>query len=143
MSSASRHPRAASGHRSSRAPRPSPDPRHVLGREGERHAREHLERLGFAILDANFRTRHGELDLVAFDGCTLVFVEVKTRRAGGGSPWWNLHHAKRGQVRAMARAWLAATPARPRASELRFDAIGVAIDPQERLSALEHLEGAF
>jgi len=143
MSPAPRQPRAASGPPSPPPPRVSSDPRHALGRLGERHARGHLERLGFEILDANFRTRHGELDLVAFDGRTLVFVEVKTRRAGGGSPWWSLHHAKRGQVRAMARAWLAATPARPRAGELRFDAIGVTIDGQDRLGALEHLEGAF
>ena len=142
MSSAPRHPRATSEDPSPGRP-VCADPRHVLGRIGEGHAREHLERLGFAILDANFRTRHGELDLVAFDAGTLVFVEVKTRRAGGGSPWWNLHHAKRGQVRAMARAWLATTPTRPRASELRFAAIGVTIDNHDRLSALEHLEGAF
>ncbi len=126
-----------------REPTVSTDPRHVLGREGERYAREHLERLGFAIVAANFRTRHGELDLIAFDGRTLVFAEVKTRRAGGGSPWWNLGQAKCRRVRAMAREWLSTTADRPRAAELRLDAIGVTVDHQGRLASLEHLEGAF
>lgn len=126
-----------------REPRLSTDPRHVLGREGERYAREHLERLGFAIVTTNFRTRHGELDLIAFDGRTLVFVEVKARRAGAGSPWWNLGHAKCRRVRAMAREWLSTTTDRPRAAELRLDAIGVTVDREGRLASLEHLEGAF
>lgn len=126
-----------------REPRRSTDPRHVLGRDGERYAREHLEHLGFAVVAANFRTRHGELDLVAFDGRTLVFAEVKARRAGGGSPWWNLGQAKCRQVRAMAREWLATTTDRPRAAELRLDAIGVTVDREGRLTSLEHLENAF
>jgi putative endonuclease len=120
------------------------DPRHHLGRVGERLAREHLERLGYAILAANHRTRFGELDLVARDGPALVFVEVKTRRSGRpGRPWENLHEAKRAQVRRMAAAWLHETPRRPRTRDIRFDAVGVSIDGAGRLVALEHLEGAF
>jgi putative endonuclease len=60
-------------------PRPS-DPRRLLGRLGEDIAASHLERRGFAILDRNSRTRHGEIDIVAFDGSVLAIVEVKTRR---------------------------------------------------------------
>ena len=123
-----------------------PAPRHELGRHGERLAREHLERLGYRVVAANHRTRFGELDLVVCDGRALVFVEVKTRRASRpGRPWENLHEAKRAQVRRMAAAWLAEAAAaeRPRADDLRFDAIGVTIDPAGRLVALEHLEGAF
>ena len=58
------------------------DVRHAAGQRGEDLAAEHLERLGFEILARNHRTRFGELDLVAFDGDVLVFVEVKTRRSG-------------------------------------------------------------
>jgi putative endonuclease len=120
------------------------DPRHRLGRTGERLAREHLERLGYAVLAANHRTRFGEIDLIVHARGVLVFVEVKTRRgAWRGSPWENLHDAKRAQVRRMAHAWLAETPERPRAREIRFDAIGVTVDGAGRLVALEHLEGAF
>src|SRR5438270_868017 len=58
------------------AGRPRSDPRVRLGRLGEALAAARLERLGFTILARNARTRHGEIDLIAFDGQTLVFAEV-------------------------------------------------------------------
>lgn len=120
------------------------DPRRHLGQLGERLALEHLERLGYALVARNHRTRFGELDLVVSDDRALVFVEVKTRRACSSTRVWDaLHPAKRTQVRAMARAFLAEVPDRPARGELRFDAVGVTIDPQGRLVSLEHLEGAF
>jgi putative endonuclease len=118
------------------------DPRQSLGRRGEQLAAEHLERLGYAIVTRNHRTRYGEIDLVACDGTTLVFVEVKTRR-GRGQPWDNLHDAKRAQVRRMARAYLTEHAERPRVRLLRFDAIGVVLDHQGRLTRLDHVENAF
>ncbi len=123
----------------------SADPRHHLGRAGERLAAEHLERLGYAIVARNHRTRWGEIDLIVHDGSTLVFVEVKTRRASGSGrgPWEALHQRKRTQVRRMAAAYLADVQERPRAVELRFDAVGVVIDAQGRLVRLDHLEAAF
>lgn len=121
----------------------SDDLRHRLGRLGEDLAAEHLERRGFRLIARNHRTRFGELDLIGFDGRTLVFAEVKTRRAGSGTPWDALGAAKCRQVRQMARAWLAEAPDRPRSTELRFDAIGVVIDARGRLVRLDHLEGAF
>jgi putative endonuclease len=122
----------------------SNDPRHRLGRAGEDAAAAHLERLGLDVLARNHRTRFGELDVIAWDGETLVFCEVKTGRAGARtSPWDNLSPPKRDQVRRMAAAWLAETADRPRAAELRFDAIGVTFDARGRLVALDHLEGAF
>ena len=124
-------------------PTPSSDPRHRLGRHGEQLAAEHLERLGFDIVARNHRTRFGELDLVAYDGNVLVFVEVKTRRTGSGSPWDSLHLKKRAQVRRMAAAYLNQVPERPRGHSLRFDAIGVILGAGGDLSRLEHLEGAF
>lgn len=117
----------------------------LLGRTGEALAAEHLVRRGFRILDRNYRTRFGELDIVAFDGCTLVFCEVKSRtvnRAGIG-PFEAVHPAKRAQVRRMSRSWLAAGAPRPFAAAIRFDAIGVVFDRAGRLVALEHLEAAF
>ncbi len=120
-----------------------PDPRQALGRRGEQLAAEHLERLGFAIVARNYRTRHGELDLVAFGDDTLVFAEVKSRREGGGRPWDSLHQRKRLQVRRMAAAYLNKEPDRPRGGSLRFDAIGVVLRADGTLVGLEHLEGAF
>jgi putative endonuclease len=120
----------------------SSDLRHHLGRVGEDAAAAHMERLGYAIVARNHRTRFGELDLVCFGQDTIVFVEVKTRR-GRGSPWDALGREKQGRVRRMATSYLAETAARPAAGRLRFDAIGVVFDARGRLVSLEHLEGAF
>jgi len=121
------------------------DLRHHLGRIGEDLALAHLERLGYTLVARNHRTRFGELDLVVFDGSTLVFVEVKTRRASaaGRGPWEALHERKRRQVRRMAAAFLLEAPERPRSADLRFDAIGVVIDAYGKLVRLDHLEAAF
>jgi putative endonuclease len=123
----------------------SPDERQILGAAGEQAALDHLERLGFRLVARNHRTRHGELDLVVCDERTLVFAEVKTRRAGPGArdPLLSLHERKRAQVRRMAGAFLADVPSRPRRPELRFDAIAVTLDAAGALVRLDHLEGAF
>jgi len=121
----------------------SEDLRRRLGESGERAAEAHLRRLGFEVLERNYRTRWGELDLVCFDGTTIVFCEVKARRAGSGGPWDALGLRKRNQVRSIAARWLAERTERPRAAQLRFDAIGVVVDACDRVVDLEHLEGAF
>jgi putative endonuclease len=123
----------------------SDDLRHRLGRLGEQLAADHLARCGFEILQRNYRTKWGELDIVAFDGRTLAFCEVKTRRLrpGTGNPFDAVDCAKRAQVRKMAGQWLIEQPDRPYADVLRFDAIGVTFNPAGELVALEHLEGAF
>jgi putative endonuclease len=122
----------------------STDLRHRLGRHGERLATEHLVRLGYDIVERNYRTRWGELDIVAFDGTTLAFCEVKTRRLSTRSgPFDSLRPAQRHRLRKMAGAWLSNHPRRPHPDLIRFDAIGVTIDATGKLVSLEHLEGAF
>jgi putative endonuclease len=54
--------------------------RQSLGNHGEDIAATYLTQLGYSIIERNFRIRYGEIDIVAKDGSTLVFVEVKTRR---------------------------------------------------------------
>jgi putative endonuclease len=140
------------------------DPRRLVGALGEDLARRHLEARGFEVLDANFRTRHGELDVVVADDRCLVFCEVKTRVAAGRpargcrapagprgdepgddlGPFAAIGVRKRRQVRQMAREWLALRgPEAPWREEVRFDAIGIEFDPRGRLMRLDHLEGAF
>jgi putative endonuclease len=121
------------------------DPRRHLGQLGEQLASEHLVRLGYEIVERNYRTRWGELDIVAFDGRILTFVEVKTRRLNGDRrrTFDALHQPKRNRVRKMAGAWLIERSDRPHADELRFDAIGVTFTPDGRLVSIDHLEGAF
>jgi putative endonuclease len=123
----------------------STDRRRNLGATGEQLAADHLVRRGLTILDRNFRNRWGELDIVAWDGETLVFCEVKTRQstAARADPLESVRHGKRTQVRRMAAQWLVQRRERPHAQELRFDAIGVTLDPAGRLLRLDHLEGAF
>ncbi len=125
------------------------DPRRRLGEAGESLACRHLEARGFAVVERNFRTRYGELDVVAADKRYLVFCEVKTRilrgRPGPLGPFAAIGARKRRQVRLMAREWLAqpGSAGRARPPELRFDAIGVSFDATGRLVELEHLEDAF
>jgi putative endonuclease len=120
----------------------STDLRHHLGRIGEDLATAHMERLGYAIVARNHRTRFGELDLICLGEGALVFVEVKTRR-GRGQPWDALGPVKQARVRRMAASYLAEVPDRPRAENLRFDAIGIVFDARGRLVSLEHLQDAF
>jgi putative endonuclease len=122
--------------------RMSTDLRHHLGRAGEDAAVAHMQRLGYAVVARNHRTRFGELDLVCFLDGVLVFVEVKTRR-GRGRPWDALGRDKQTRVRRMAASYLVEALDRPRAEHLRFDAIGVVFDAHGRLVSLEHLEAAF
>jgi putative endonuclease len=119
--------------------------RQELGQLGEQAAAEHLTRRGFRILERNYRTRWGELDIVAFDGRVLVFCEVKTRRhtSGGVVPLQSVHAHKRSQVRRIAGRWLRDRTGHPYAEVLRFDAVGVTFDNVGRLVRLEHMEGAF
>ena len=127
---------------------PSTDPRRRLGALGERLAREHLERAGYEVVERNYRSRRGEIDVIVSGHGALVFCEVKTRVAGGRSgpegPLDAIGHAKRRRLRMLAREWLCArSGARPTAEMLRFDAIGVTVDGTGALLSLEHLEGAF
>jgi putative endonuclease len=112
----------------------------IVGRLGERLALEHYERLGFRLIDRNWRTAAGEIDLVVCDGRTMVFAEVKTRRSGGLDPLLSLTTVKRRRVRALAAAWLAEHPARPRTAALRIDAVAVLVDRRGALVALEQFE---
>jgi putative endonuclease len=109
----------------------------------------HLEARGLIVLESNFRTRHGELDIVAVDDRCLVFCEVKTRiarRGGSGElgPFAAIGLQKQRRLRLLAREWLAKRgDSAPWRSELRFDAVGIEFDPQGRLMRIDHLEGAF
>ena len=123
----------------------SSDSRHRLGARGERLAAEHLVRRGYEILERNYRTRWGELDIVAYDGRTLAFCEVKTRRQAfrAGTPFDAIGPRKCARIRRIVSHWLHERPAHPPAPEIRCDAIGVTLDHEGRLVAIEHLEGAF
>lgn len=117
----------------------------TLAHYGETLAAQHFERLGYHVIARNARTRFGEIDLIVSGHGALVFAEVKARRAGGGAgtALEAISPQKAAQVRRLAAAWLAETSERPRMLDLRFDAVGVTVGPDNRLQELDHLEGAF
>ena len=85
------------------------DAPHLLrGRKGERMAARYLLRQGFDILARRYRGRSGEIDLIAFEKDTLVFVEVKTRSSGEfGEPWEFVDWRKQQILRRTAEEFIA------------------------------------
>ncbi|MFN8218467.1 MAG: YraN family protein [Solirubrobacterales bacterium] len=106
-----------------------------------------LAAAGWWILARNARTRQGEIDIVARDRRTLVFVEVKGMRAGTARgperPILAIGPRKQLRVRRLATAWMAAHRDLPHYEAIRFDAIGVTLDGADALVHFEHIEGAF
>ncbi len=100
------------------------DRRQALGISGENLACDELTRRGYAILDRRYRTRFGEIDIIARDGATLVFVEVKARLTGefGGAAHavtaWKQRRVARMAVDYLARRRLHDCPC-------RFDVVAI------------------
>jgi putative endonuclease len=112
-----------------------------LGRYGENVAARYLGELGYELLARNWRCPQGELDIVARDDRTLVFVEVKTRSSVEfGTPAEAVTRVKAQRLRVLAAAWLAQH--RPPYGELRFDVISVLRQPAGA-ARVEHLRGAI
>ena len=105
--------------------------RQSLGEQGERLASRELRRRGYAILATRHRTRFGEIDIVAQDGDTLVFVEVKARRTRDfGGALAAVGWRKQRRIINMARSYLMGlTGPQP---PVRFDVIGVTLATDER-----------
>jgi putative endonuclease len=115
--------------------------KNAVGRYGEEVAVRHLTDAGLQILDRNWRCAEGELDVVAADGDTLVFCEVKTRSGTGfGDPAEAVTAAKSARIRRLGLRWLAAHGIGWR--DLRFDVVTV----QRRSEGgplVRHLRDAF
>jgi putative endonuclease len=115
--------------------------RRDLGTFGERVAAAHLEAKGYRIRDRNFRTREGEIDIIAQDGCTVVFVEVRTRRGDAlGSAAESVTASKAAHIVTAAQAYVQARDDCP--ADQRIDVIAVSLAPDGRVLAVEHIEGA-
>lgn len=123
------------------------DPRTRLGRAGEDLVCRRLRERGWLIVERNARTRFGELDVIAMTPSReLVFVEVKTRRAGGtagpATPAESVGPAKARQIRRLAAAWLAGhDPTGARV--IRFDVAGVEVAANGAARVSQYLEAAF
>ena len=105
------------------------------GEAAERRAEDYLKSLGLVIVERNFRTRFGEIDLVARDGETVVFVEVRFRSSNAfGLPQETVDAAKRRRIIRTAQAYV---QSRRLDAPLRFDV--VALSPRGAL----HIPAAF
>jgi len=114
--------------------------RQVFGKAGEDLAVDELERRGYAILARRYRTRHGEIDIVARDGETIVFIEVKAKESGDfGRAAHAVTAEKQRRVISMAVDYLARH--RLHRSPCRFDV--VAIDGSDEAAVLTYYRGAF
>lgn len=120
---------------------PPPEARRAQGDAAEERACRHLEGAGMTIVERNFRTRGGEIDVVARKGDVLVFVEVRSREdADFGSPEESVTPAKRRRIVAAARGYLSKVP--PSSwREARFDVI--AIEGSGEAAVLRHFPAAF
>ena len=122
--------------------RPPPRSPHLrLGRQGEREAARFLRRRSLRIVERNYRCPVGEIDLIAVDGDTLVFVEVKTRRSDRWQdPVDTVTAVKWSKVERAARYYLAGRRESDR--PYRFDMVTV-VWPSRGRPIIEHLEDAF
>lgn len=105
------------------------------GAEAEDRAARYLMEQGFTLITRRLKVPGGELDMVALDGETWVFVEVKSRRSPTAEPEFAVTHRKQARIIRAARVFLARYEGPPR--DVRFDVIAIA--GQE----LRHLRGAF
>jgi len=103
----------------------------ITGKIGEQAAVKWLKGKGYKILTTNFRTRFGEIDIVAKDKEVMVFVEVKTKTGNQfGEPWEMVNRHKLEQVRKMGEVYLTRNGLSDAAA--RVDVIGVWLNPTSR-----------
>lgn len=123
----------------------------AVGRFGEQVAADHLTAAGLVILARNWRCRGGELDIVATEGRTLVFVEVKTRSSlAFGAPAEAVDARKAARVRRLATQWIdeqrgdpgSAAPSPPGWRSIRFDVVSVLRHARGGVE-VDHVAGAF
>lgn len=122
------------------------DARVSVGRRGEGVAAAYLAGLGWEIVARNWRTRAGELDIIARDGQCLVFVEVRARRAGrrgatplAGAPEESVTPRKQLQLIAMSEAYLFELPFE---GPVRIDIIAIELAADGSIARLNHIRDA-
>jgi len=114
--------------------------RKEIGRQGEDEAVRFLERHGYRILDRNYRSRLGEIDIVCENRNATVFVEVKSRTSGEFAlPLASVGPKKQSKLRRLAEEYVISH--RRESSEIRFDVLSIVLG--EGRPEIEHIPGAF
>ena len=114
--------------------------KHKLGKRGEALAEEYLKRKGFQILKRNYRYGHKEIDLIAKDGNTIVFVEVKAGRSksfGAPHQWVNLKKQK--NLIEVANHFIQKENTTD--CDFRFDVLAISYQKGEEI--IDHIKNAF
>ena len=112
----------------------------LIGYSGESKACDFLKRRGYRILERNYRSPHGEVDIVASKGPLLIFCEVKTRTVGGlDEALEAVDEQKQGRIIKVAEHYLAIND--PKVNQCRFDVI--ALLKNGSVWTIEHVEDAF
>lgn len=111
-----------------------------LGKKGEELAVSYLKSKGFKILEKNLRSRFGEIDIIAKDHGTLVFIEVKTRTSEAfGLPIQGINEKKQERLRQLAMRYIAEKELIDK--EVRFDVLGIL--QTDKITKIEHIPNAF
>jgi putative endonuclease len=114
---------------------------HVLGKKGEELAVEFLQKKGYTIVERGYRRFRGELDIIALDRATLVFVEVKTRAGTEfGLPEEAVIPAKQNQIKRIAQGYVMERGFGD--SNCRFDVLAILFN-DEGNPLITHFEDAF
>jgi putative endonuclease len=119
-----------------------PNPRRI-GRDAEKRAADFLLRRGYRILETNVRFTVGELDIIAEDGPTLVFVEVRARRSSRfGTPEESLTSGKRRRVFRAVELYLQ-TRHLKEDRPMRIDVVAIDLQPSGAVTRIELIQDAF
>ncbi len=111
--------------------------RKILGRSGEDLAARHLAKLGYRILERNYGTRQGEIDLIALDRDTIVFVEVKTRTSNAfGAPELAVNQEKQKRMVKAALGYLKQKKMHQMAC--RFDVVAISGGEDPRVEVIRN-----
>lgn len=114
----------------------------ALGKLGEEYAFEQLKKMGYRILCQNYRSPAGELDIVAEQDGSLVFIEVRTKTSHRfGTPAESITRKKQEKLRQMARIYISSN--RLFGKPCRFDVVCVEVDRAGKCERLEVIKQAF
>lgn len=114
----------------------------ALGRRGEDEAASYLKKQGYILLQRNYRCLLGEIDIIAKEGRTLVFIEVRARSSDRfGMPQESVNRSKILKIYKVAQYYLKAV--QKEEEPVRFDMLALLFDIEDQLVQLEHIKGAF
>jgi putative endonuclease len=119
-----------------------PDNRKKLGSKGEKLAAKFLKRKGYRIVHRNYRCRLGEIDIIAKQDDTIIFVEVRTKQTDEfGAPQYSITAAKKGHISKVALWYIKENKLINQSC--RFDVVAITFSENSRKPDIEHIENAF